>query len=63
MKQGDIMDTADTVEAKCPPLIDILSEIPDLRKTKGKRHPLLAILALPCVSTMCGYKVYRAFAE
>jgi len=60
MERGDIMDI---VETKCPPLIDILSEIPDLRKAKGKRHPLPAILALTCVSTMCGYKGYRAFAE
>jgi predicted transposase YbfD/YdcC len=57
MKRGDIM------EEKCPPLIDILSEIPDFRKAKGKRHPLSAILALACVATMCGYKGYRAFAE
>jgi hypothetical protein len=53
----------DIVETECPPLIDILSEIPDLRKAKGKRHPLLAILALSCVAAMCGYKGYRAFAE
>jgi hypothetical protein len=33
---GDIMDI---VENKCPPLIDILLEIPDYRKAKGKRHP------------------------
>jgi hypothetical protein len=57
---GDIMDI---VEIECPPLIDILLEIPDLRKAKGKRHPLPAILALACVATLCGYKGYRAFAE
>lgn len=47
----------------CRPLIDILSEIEDYRKTKGKRHKLSAILALACVAMMCGYKSYRAFAE
>lgn len=60
IERDDIMDI---VGAKYPPLIDILSEIPDLRKAKGKRHPLPAILALTCVATMCGYKGYRAFAE
>jgi len=60
IERGDIMDI---VEGKCPPLIDILSEIPDLRKAKGKRHPLPAMLALACVATMCGYRGYRAFAE
>ena len=44
-------------------MIDILSEIPDFREAKGKRHPLSAILALVCVATMCGCKGYRAFAE
>jgi len=51
------------MEEKCQPLIDILAEIPDFRKAKGKRHPLSAILALACVATMCGYKSYRAFSE
>ena len=60
MERGDIMDIMDE---KCPPLIDILSEIPDFRKAKGKRHPLPAMLALACVATMCGYKGYRAFSE
>jgi len=45
------------------PLIDILSEIPDFRKAKGKRHPLPAILAMACVAMMCGYKSYGAIAE
>jgi predicted transposase YbfD/YdcC len=45
------------------PLIEILAEIPDFRKSKGKRHPLLAILALACVAVMCGCRGYRAIAE
>jgi len=58
---------------QCRPLIDILSEIPDFRKSKGKRHPLSAILALACVAIcqlrrhcgcfMCGCKTYAAIAE
>ena len=44
-------------------MIDILSEIPDFRKAKGKRHPLPAILALACAAIMCGYKGYKAFSE
>jgi hypothetical protein len=42
-------------------LIDILSEIPDSRKEKGKRHPLPSILALACVammSCMCCHDVW-----
>jgi predicted transposase YbfD/YdcC len=44
-------------------LIDILSEIPDSRKQKGKRHPLSAILALSCFAMMCGCKTYSAIAQ
>ena len=57
------IERGDTMEEKCLPLIDILSEIPDFRKAKGKRHPLSAILALACVATMCGCKGYRAFTR
>ena len=43
------------MEDKCPPLIDILSEIPDLRKAKDKRHPPPAILALACVASWSAF--------
>ena len=45
------------------PLIEILAEIPDFRKGKGKRHPLSSILAMACAATLCGYKSYSAIAE
>ena len=45
------------------PLVEILAEIPDFRKEKGKRHPLPAILALACVAIICGAKGYCAMAE
>ena len=57
-KRGDIMECI-----PCIPLIEILAEIPDFRKAKGKRHPLPAILALACVAVMCGCRGYRAVAE
>lgn len=44
-------------------LIDILSEIPDFRKAKGKRHPLSAILAQACVAIMCGARSLLAIAD
>ena len=47
----------------CRPLIEVLSEIPDFRKSHGKRHPLPSILALACVAMLCGYKSYSAIAE
>jgi predicted transposase YbfD/YdcC len=48
---------------ECIPLIEILAEIPDFRKAKGKRHSLSAILALACTAMMCGYQSYGAIAE
>ena len=44
-------------------LMDILAEVPDPRKEKGKRHPLPAILALGIVATLSGAKSYAAIAE
>ena len=44
-------------------LMDILAEVPDPRKEKGKRHPLVAILALGVVATLSGAKSYAAIAE
>ncbi len=45
------------------PLIEVLVEIPDFRKSRGKRHTLSAILALACAATLCGARSYSAMAE
>jgi predicted transposase YbfD/YdcC len=44
-------------------LIDVFSSIPDFRQSKGKRHPLKAILSLAACAMMCGYRSYSAIAE
>lgn len=45
------------------PLMEILQEVPDFRKARGKRYPLYAVLMLVCAATLCGYKSYSAIAE
>ena len=41
----------------------MLSEVPDFRKPRGKRHPLPAVLGLSVIALMCGYRSYSAIAE
>jgi len=38
------------------PLIEVLAEIPDFRQHHGKRHSLVAILALACSAMRWGYR-------
>lgn len=44
-------------------MIEVLAEVPDPRKPRGKRHPLVAILALACAAMLAGYRSYSAIAE
>ena len=46
-----------------PSLVDELARIPDVRKARGKRHPLEAMLALACVALLCGYQTPLAISE
>ncbi len=50
-------------EMTCRPLIAVLAEVPDFRKSQGRRYSLASILALACAATLCGYKSYGAMAE
>ena len=44
------------------PLIEVFSDLADLRKSRGKRHPLSALLALACCARLCGYRSDSAIA-
>jgi predicted transposase YbfD/YdcC len=45
------------------PLIEVFADLPDFRKSKGKRHPLPAVVSLACCAMLCGYRSYGAIAE
>jgi predicted transposase YbfD/YdcC len=45
------------------PLLTALAQVPDFRQSQGKRHPLVAILALACVAMLCGYTSMTAMSQ
>jgi len=51
------------MSGQCPSLSEALAQVQDLRKARGKRHPLAAILALAVAATLCGAQGYGAMAE
>src|SRR5262249_23157294 len=57
------LDGATAMVPQSRPLIEVLAEIPDFRRSRGKRHSLAAILALACSAMLCGYRSYTAIAE
>ena len=45
------------------PLIEGLSRVPDFRKSRSKRHPLAAILALAIAAVLCGSDNLTAISQ
>jgi predicted transposase YbfD/YdcC len=43
--------------------IEQLKQIPDHRKSKGKRHPLWVVMSLSLLGTLCNYHGYRPLAD
>jgi predicted transposase YbfD/YdcC len=66
LKKGRLPEIHDLLSqrtVRIPPLVDVLVQIPDPRKARGKRHPLQAMLTLSCVALLCGYQSLLAISE
>jgi hypothetical protein len=44
-------------------LYDFFLDIPDPRRTQGRRHGLPTVLAIACAATLCGMRGYKAMAD
>jgi len=44
-------------------LPDFFANIPDPRRTQGRRHRLSTVLAIAAAATLCGMRGYRAFSD
>lgn len=45
------------------PLLQALAAVSDFRKPRGRRHPLVAILALACAAALCGASSLTAISQ
>jgi predicted transposase YbfD/YdcC len=58
-----LRDTSPLLEAEPPHLLAYLAAVPDPRARAGRRHPLVAILALAAAAVLAGARSFAAIAE
>ncbi len=56
-------DPGELQDADAPHLLAYLAAVPDPRATRGRRHPLVAILALAAAAVLAGARSIAAIAE
>src|ERR671923_2594531 len=58
-----LRDASPLQQAEPPHLLAYLATIPDPRARAGRRHPLVAILALAAAAVLAGARSFAAIAE
>ena len=49
--------------ARCHYLLDLLSQVPDPRKRRGRRHPLAGLLATGIAAVIAGSRSFAAIGQ
>jgi hypothetical protein len=60
---ASLCDASPLAEAEPPHLLTYLAAVPDPRAARGRRHPLVAILAMAAAAVLTGARSFAAIAE
>ena len=57
------MTSGNRDEKKVPGLLEVLSQVPDMRKKRGRRYALVFVLAVAACCALAGAKTYREIGD
>src|ERR1700733_6602447 len=57
------MPSSPIPDARCHYLLDLLAQVPDPRKRKGRRHPLAGLLAVGIAAVVAGSRSFAAIGQ
>ena len=57
------MPSSPIPDARCHYLLDLLAQVPDPRKRKGRRHPLAGLLAVGVAAVIAGSRSFAAIGQ
>jgi predicted transposase YbfD/YdcC len=57
------MTSSPMAAARCQHLLDLLAQVPDPRKKRGRRHPLAGLLAVGIAAVIAGSKSFAAIGQ
>src|SRR5205814_3561057 len=57
------MTSSPMADARCQYLLDLLAQVPDPRKRRGRRHPLAGLLATGIAAVVAGSRSFAAIGQ